>query len=321
VVVVLGLVLPSTARAQLPPLAEAVTQYMPPATVEEAGGVNAQITSYDALVNVPTRLARTTFFIPGLQFHVDSISYANEPPSFTPVRSLIGLDLTLLLAHQLNDTTTLSFRVWPGVAGDLKKLDAGALRVGGLGMLSWAPSERVTLGGGALASYSFGQLLPLPMLYLDWTPRRYLRVEASLPFFASTTFRWSDRLELGALADVSGNEYAIRSAEVRDRYPCVGGRDDATTPVIEGRASPGNCTDHLAYSVVAVGAIARVRLFSSLWLGAFFGHTVFRRYDLKNPDGGRLPGGEVDMPNVPVFRLGFTFRIPSPEAPPASTSR
>jgi hypothetical protein len=152
------------------------------------------------------------------------------------------------------------------------------------------------------------------MAYVDWAPTRLFRVEASLPFFASAIVSFAERIELGVLADVGGNEYSIRKSEIRKRYPCVGGADDPATPADERRAEPASCTDHLAYSVVSAGAAARVRLVSSLWLGAFFGHSLYRRYELKNASGAIVPGGEADLPNEVLFRLGLTFRIPTPEA-------
>jgi len=312
----LGTSLAPDASAQLPPLGEIGAQYLPSSRVPEAGGLGAQVSSYDAALAVPTRLDARTFFIAGLQYHMDSVSYSHEPPGFTPLNALHGLDLTLLLARRLNDRWALAFRVWPGMAGDLERLDSGVLHAGALTMLTWAPQPRFTLGGGVLASYAFGQLLPLPMLYVDWSPRPFFRIEASLPFFASGVFRFANRFELGVLGDVGGNEYAIRKPEIRKVHPCVGGIDDPSTPANEGRADPASCTDHLAYSIIAAGAIARVRLVSSLWLGTFFGRTLFRRYDLKNVGGNSVPGGNVDLPNELIFRLGLIFRIPLPDSEP-----
>ena len=201
------------------------------------------------------------------------------------------------------------------MAGDFAALDLSALHVGALGMVTWSGKEGPTLGGGVVASYAFGQLLPLPLLYVDWSPLDSFRLEGSLPYFASAIVSIADRVELGLLADVGGNEYSIREPRISERYPCVAGVDDPSTPGDESRADPASCTDHLAYSVVAAGAVARVRLFSSVWLGTFFGHTLYRRYELKNADGGTVPGGKADVPNEVAFRLALTFRIPLPEEP------
>jgi hypothetical protein len=298
-------------QAQLPALAEVNAQYVPESSVPNADGLRAQVASYDAAVNVPIALSETTYLIPGAQYHVDSVSYSDAPAGFTELKALHALEFPVLLAHQVAERWTLAFRIWPGVAGDSSRLDSGALRLGGLAMASWAPSRQFTLGAGAMASYAFGELLPLPLVYVEWKASPWFRVEGSLPSFVSARFAVGDRLEFGVQADLSGNEYAVRHAEIAESYPCTsGGRDDPSTPTNEGLADPELCLDHVAYSVIAAGGVARLRVVSSLWLTAFLGHTLFRRYDLKAADGDSVPGGSVDLPNEVLFRAGFVFRIP-----------
>lgn len=308
-----ALSLTGAAQAQLPPLVEVSGQYLPSSEVPGSGGLRAQVASYDAVVNVPMVLGENTFLVPGAQYHVDGISYSNEPPGFTPLELLHSVDLAILFAQRLSPKWTLSLRAWPGAAGDFEAFDSGIWRVGGLAMATWSASESLLLGGGAMASYAFGELLPLPLLYAEWKPSRQFRFEASLPFFAGATFTPFERLELGALADVNGNEYAIRDAQIRERYPCRAGVDDPTTPANEASADPRSCVDHLAYSLIAAGGVARVRLVSSLWFTAFLGRTLFRRYDLKNAAGDSVPGGKVDLLNELAFRAGLVFRIPMPD--------
>jgi hypothetical protein len=305
-----------TGRAQMPPLAEISSQYVPESEVPDSNGVRAQISSYDASLNVPIPLGARTFLIPGAQYHADSVSYSNVSPGFVELSVLHSLDFPVVLAHMLSERWSLAFRVWPGIAGDFHEFDSSVFRLGGLAMANWRPSEHLMLGAGALASYGFGELLPLPLIYADWRPASSFRVEASLPFFATAIARVGDRLEVGLQADVNGNEYAIRQTEIRDRYPCAGNEsDDPSTSADETRSDPDNCIDHLAYSVIAAGGTARVRIVSTLWLTTFFGRTAFRRYELKNPDGGGVSGGKVHLPNEFVFRAGLVFRIPMPGEP------
>jgi hypothetical protein len=280
----------SGVKAQLPPLAEVSAQYLPPSQVPDNGQLRAQISSYDGAFSVPVALSKRTFLVPGAQYHVDSISYHEAPADFIRLDALHSLELPVMLVHVLAQRWALALRLAPGAAGDFDTYDSGALRFGGLLMASWTPNEHLTLGGGALASYAFGELLPLPMLYVDWKPRTWLKLEASLPFNASALFVVAERFELGALADVSGNEYAIRKPNLREHV------------------------DHLAYSLVSAGAIARARVFSSLWFQAFVGHTLFRRYDLKDARGEPVPDGSVELPNALIFRAGFVFRIPTPDS-------
>jgi len=313
---VLALFCSAVAQAQLPALAEATSQYLPSSPVPESEGLKAQVTSYDAAVNVPLTLGESTFLIPGVAYHVDSVSYSAPPPGFTPLNALHAVDVPILLVQRLSEKWSLALRVWPGAASDFGRFDSDALRLGGLALLTWSPHGRLTIGGGPMASYAFGQLLPLPLAYIDWKPEPWFRVEASLPAFASVLFAPSKRWELGFYADVNGNEYSVRKRDIRSTYPCrAAAADDPMTTLNEARADVDSCLDHLAYSVLAAGAVARFRLVSSLWLGGFFGRTLFRRYDLKNGEGGTVPGGQVDLPNELVLRVSLVLRVPLPEEP------
>jgi len=300
----------------MPPLVEVQAQYVPESEVPGAGGLRAQVSSYDAAFNVPLALGEKTFLIAGGQYHAESVSFSRTPDDFIPMNALHSIDLPVLLAYQLSEKWSLAFRVWPGIAGDFRGFDGGMLRIGGLAMGTWVPSRELSLGAGAMVSYGFGELLPLPVVYADWKPEPWFRVEASLPFFASAIFRIGDRFEVGALGDVNGNEYAIKDGDIRDRYPCrAAENDDPATPVNETRSDSANCTDHLAYSSITAGGVARVRLFSTLWATTFLGRTLFRRYEFKNPEGDTIAGGKADLPNEIVFRAGLVFRIPMPGEP------
>jgi hypothetical protein len=309
-----ALLSPSVAYSQLPPIAEGTLQYLPASEVPGSGGLSAQVASYDAALNVPFVLGEKAFLVPGLQYHVDSVSYTDEPAGFTELNAFHSVDVPVLYVHLLPKKWALSLRVWPGVAGDFDAFDSGLFRVGALAMATWAPSDELVLGAGGVASYAFGQLLPLPTVYVDWKPAPWFRVESSLPFFASALFTVNERWEFGLQGDVNGNEYAIRRGDVRNRYPCKAAEaDDPTTGENELLSDPENCLDHLAYSVVAAGIVARFRVVSSFWVAGFFGRTLYRRYDLKNAEGDAIPGGQVELPNELALRVGLVMRIPFPE--------
>ena len=120
-----------------------------------------------------------------------------------------------------------------------------------------------------------------------------------------------DRVEIGARAEVAGNAYAVRDSRIRSAWPCAAGIDDqvANEPV-EIPAEPAECFDHMAYSVASAGAVVGVRLFSSVWLNAFVGHSFYRRFEQMNEFDERITGGVQDLPNTLLIRAGLTFRIP-----------
>jgi Domain of unknown function (DUF6268) len=285
-------------------------QYLPGVELEEPRPVEAQVASYEGTLNVPLVLGERTFLIPGASYHADAASYQRTPPGFAQLRAFHSLELSLLLVQLLPRDWSLSLRLAPGLAADLPRLEEDQLRLSGLALATHAFSERLVAGGGVLASYSFGTLLPLPAAYLEWRPLPALKVETFLPAFVDVRYSFGQRVELGLRADVAGNAYAVRDERIRGAWPCAGGADDPATPADEGLAQPEQCFDHMAYSVGVVGVVAGLRLFSSVWWTVLAGHTVFRRFDQRNAADERVSGGLQDLPDALFVRTGLTWRIP-----------
>ena len=68
--------------------------------------------------------------------------------------------------------------------------------------------------------------------------------------------------------------------------------------------------DHISLAVVAAGAVARVRLYSTLWLSATAGRTLWRRFEQKDADNRLLAGGREDLRSEFLFRGGMVWRLP-----------
>lgn len=311
--VLLGLCLgswPAAASAQFPDLLEVSAQYLPGVALAEPRPARAQVASYEATLNVPIVLGEHTFLIPGASYHSDAVSYRRTPPGFTPLRAFHSVELPLLFVQLLPRDWSLSLRVAPGLAADVPRLEVEQLRVSALGLATHAFSEHLVAGGGALASYAYGTLLPLPAAYLEWRPIDSLKVEAFLPAFIDVRYGFAGRVELGVRADVAGNAYSVRDQRIRGAWPCAARSEDPATPASEAQAQPDQCFDHIAYSVGVLGIVAGVRLFSSVWWTALAGHTVFRRFDQRNARDERISGGLQAMPDALFLRTSLTWRIP-----------
>lgn len=287
--------LATAARAQLPPLLEVSGQYLPASSIASVPGLRAQVASYDASVSVPIPVGELAYLLPGATYHTESVSYEHAPAGFAEVRQLQAADVSLLYTRAVAERWWVSVRGSVGLAGDFEAIDSGVLRYGGFAMATHTFGEHLVLGAGALVTHAFGELNPLPMAYLDWRPRPWLRVEANLPVMAEAKLILGDRVELGAVADASGNEYAIRAARIRRDPRC---------------AAAGGCMDHLALAEIDAGGVARVRLFSTLWLSATAGRNLWRRFEQKDAHNAVLAGGREDLPCEFFFRAGLTWRLP-----------
>lgn len=297
------------AQAQFPDLLDANAQYLPGVALSDPRPARAQVASYEGTLNVPIVLGDHTFLIPGVSYHSEAVSYTRTPAGFTELRAFHSLELAVLFVQLLPHDWSLSARVAPGLAADSPDLETDQLRLSALALATRTFSDRLVLGAGGLASYSFGTLLPLPALYAEWKPLDGLRIETFLPAFIDARYTFRERLELGLRADVAGNAYAVRDERIRSAWPCAAqpglGSDPRAQP-----ADPAQCFDHIAYSVGVVGLVAGVRLFGSVWWTAMAGHSVFRRFDQRNAADERVSGGLQAMPDAPFVRSGLTWRIP-----------
>ncbi len=295
-------------------------QYAPGVALEDPRPLEAQVASYDASLNAPIPLAEQTFLVVGSAYHVESVSFANAPPGFVPLRAFHSVELSALLVQLLPRDWALSVRVAPGMGGDFAAVDEEMVRLSAVALATHAFTDDFVLGGGGLVSYSFGSFLPLPALYVDWqawsvgpadAPIATFRIEAFVPAFASLKHTLFDRVELGMRVEVFGNEYAVRDERIADAWPCVASAADvAGTAANEAVAQPAECLDHVAYSTGIVGAVAGVRLFETVWLSALAGGSVFRRFEMLNADDEGITGGAQMVPNTFLFRGGLTWRLP-----------
>jgi hypothetical protein len=299
------------AWAQLPDLVDLSAQYMPSVELDEPKPLAAQVSSYDASVNVPLELGPRSFLIPGFAYHLESVSFSNIPAGFAELRSFHALELAFLYVQPLAEQWSLSFRFAPGLAGDFRDLDSGMLRVSALALATHTFSEQLLLGGGALADFSFGTLLPLPAAYLEWKPFQHFQLEAFLPAFVSVQYTLWERLELGARVRVAGNSYAVRDERIRGAWPCrAEPSDDPTTAFDESRADARQCMDHIAYSVGTVAPFMALRVVESLWWNIQAGHSIFRRFEQRSAADERIRGGLDDLPNTAFVQSGLTWRLP-----------
>lgn len=300
---------PSAAVAQMPNLLEVSGQYMPSTQIPDQAPLTAQVASYDLAFNVPIRIRERAYLVPGLAYHVDSVSFRNRPEGFQSPRAFHSVEIPIMYIQLLPRDWSLAFRIAPGLAGDFYAIDSGLLRINGLILASHVFSDRFVFGFGGLAGYNFGEFLPLPAIYMDWRPVPKFRFETFLPAFVTAKYLPTNRLEIGVRGEFSGNQYGVRFPGIRDRWPCAGeGSDQPGTPANETLADPSQCLDNLAYSVGSAGLTFGVRMFKTVWLEAYGAYAFYRRFQPQNASGDSI--GIDSFPREFFFRLGITWRLP-----------
>lgn len=201
-----------------------------------------------------------------------------------------------LTVHGISSSQTLRYPINPrwavlgivgvGLASDFRDVDVSHVRLSGgvVGQRRYHP--RLALGAGIAASYSFGQLLPVPVLYADWRASDRLRVRAFLPSRFRVSYRVAPRLVVSAGAEVEGNRFSIQ-------------RDDLSQDLD---------VESLAVSRGSVQLRASVRIAGPLWAAAYLGHTVFRRLQVHDGD---VEVADLSAEQSPVLGISLEL-IPPP---------
>lgn len=309
---VLGVLLPAGAEAQLTDLAELSGTHHSGSRLGDAAPSETQLSSYDLSLKLPLPVAARSYLIPGASYHVDSVQRGGMSRQVGPLRSFHAVDASLLYVQFLPEEWTLVVRLTAGLAGDFATVDRGLVRWSLMALGTKALSERTTVGGGMLALWSFGTLLPLPAVYLDWRPSPRWQLEVFVPAFANLTYTHAERFEVGARVEVSGQSYAVRDERVAQDWRCSAAQqDDPTTLMVdESRPLPGQCVDHITYTLGVAGLHLGVRLFSSVWLTALVGGSFHRRLEARNEHDRAIAGGTESLPGSFVFRAALTWRLP-----------
>ncbi|MEM7604503.1 MAG: DUF6268 family outer membrane beta-barrel protein [Myxococcota bacterium] len=298
-------------KAQAPDFAEVSMRSLASTVPQGAGG--EQTTAYDVAVNVPVPLAERSLFFPGIAYHVDAVSFQDAEGDFDETTPLHALDATLLFLQLLPRNWSLSLRGSVGLGGDGLRFTRGAYRFNALALASHGFGDTFVLGGGALATYRFGQFLVLPALFLQWDPLAQLGFEMFVPAYARAVYRPHSRVEIAARFDFGGNSYAIRRVPLRDQFPCTGNvQDNPVTDIDERVPRPDECLNSVAYTTGTIGVSIAVRLFSTVWLNIAGGYSVFRMLVRTNSEGHDF-GPNHTFPNTGFVQVGLTWRLPTEE--------
>jgi hypothetical protein len=107
--------------------------------------LEVQVASYDGALNAPIVLNDTTFLIPGLGYHVDSVSFQVTPAEFIELGAFHSAELAVLGVKLLPKNWALSVRLAAGLAGDFAAIDLKMLRFGAVAMATKAFGDRLVL--------------------------------------------------------------------------------------------------------------------------------------------------------------------------------
>jgi len=283
-VFVFALMLPCITHAQ-----DAIsvgTEYTLPVTVGDvernSGDPSVSLVTVFANLIYPFRFESTnTMLLVGIDYRGTVPLVDNADAEIVDPFHEFGPRLGII--QSFGESWSLIAQVAPQLATNFKDVDGDHLRFTGLLILSYRFGPRFTLAGGVIASYVFGNLIPLPSIQIDWRITDTLRLNALLPSRLRLGWRVARWIELGFKTQLEGNRYIVQS----DLVPIA---------------------RQLVYTQANVSAFVDVLLYDPLWLSLWGGYTLFRNFDLQDNESNSI--GDVDIDNAPIVGLSLVLRPP-----------
>ncbi len=135
-------------------------------------------------------------------------SYKSFPDGDPAINDIHDVNYTLTLQHDLSQRWTMLTMVTPGLASDFEAdLSSDDFTFEVAAILVRRFSEQFSFGFGAAYSTQFGEPIPLPVLAFDWNNGTNLSWNTILPVSSELWYQSSERLQLGLVLGVDGNNY------------------------------------------------------------------------------------------------------------------
>jgi hypothetical protein len=255
--------------------------------------LRAQVNAGAFDLSVPIPAGEHTYLVPGVSYRLEAPRFVDAADDVPPIPLLHEVSVSFAVSQRFGERWTLLAKADVGLAGDLAAVDAGVVRAGGVVLGAYRASETFEVGFGGGVTWAFGQILPVPILKLDWEPLEGLKLEALLPAYLVFEGRPIDRLRAGVRAEIVGNEYAVRTPEAQTFAACEGGER--------------GCLDHVAYTDADVGGFVGVRLTGGLWLELHAGASVWRRFEMLDVDDEPIVNGDQRLQPAGFGRLRLAW--------------
>lgn len=245
-----------------------------PVTEAEVGVVRVTLGPLFAIGDRPTLL------VPSLSGTLVDISASpSDPAGDEPIDRLYDLDLRLTVVRFLSPRWVLAVTASPGIASDFEDIDGSHLTFQGSAVVTKVVRPTLSWSVGAAVTNAFGEILPVPILGLQWQGPSY-RADVLAPDRGEFVFTPGDVIEIGVSADVDGNIYTL-------------GRDDELKHAV------------VRYSVINIGPLVNVKLATWARLSLAGGASLNRRLEIEDEAGDRIQ--DVELENGAYLRAGLSL--------------
>lgn len=215
-----------------------------------------QLNVFRASAGVPIPVAKRTQLLAGAAYELIDVR-----PSDAESFQLHAPKATVGVIHGFNETWGMMAFSDAGVASDFSDdLGSNDLLLSLTVIGTYAISDSIKLGAGAVYDRRTGQLAPLPALLLDWRLSERLRIRGFAPGYVKADYHALKWLDLGVRATFEGNRFHL-------------GQDRSGMENLE-----------LAYSNLTVGPKLTFNFSDWTHLDVYAAGAVYRRYELFQND-------------------------------------
>jgi eukaryotic-like serine/threonine-protein kinase len=195
----------TTSQAQVvDSLASTSVEYYPASRNGEIPG-ETQLNVFRASAGVPIPVAKRTQLVAGAAYEMIDVR-----PSGGESFQLHAPKATVGVMHGFNDTWGMMAFTDAGAASDFSDdLGSNDLLLSLTLIGTYALSDSIKLGAGAVYDRRTGKLAPLPALLLDWRVSERVRVRGFAPTYVKADYHALEWLDLGLRATFEGNRFHL----------------------------------------------------------------------------------------------------------------
>jgi hypothetical protein len=236
-------------------LVQSSVEYYPPSRNGDLPG-NTQLNVFRASAGVPIPVAKRTQLVAGAAYEMIDVR-----PSNAETFQLHAPKATVGVIQGFNETWGAMAFADAGVASDFSdELGSNDLLLSLTLIGTYAISDSIKLGAGAIYDRRTGGLAPLPAVLLDWRLSERVRIRGFAPAYVKADYHALDWLDLGLRATFEGNRFHL-------------GLTRLDMENVE-----------LAYSNLTVGPKVTVNFSEWTHLDLYAAGAVYRRYELFQND-------------------------------------
>ncbi len=246
--------------------------------------------TYRANAGFPFALTPKTFIIPSVGYQLVHAHNTGEQSGSTDLHNItVGHTLARSFSDRWFGILMVNFGVASNLAGPLTGAD---LYVSGNVIAMYKIGSAFSIGAGVAYDRRTGSITPVPLGALYWEPVRNFAVRGVIPSSAYVTWRPATLVTLELMSALDGQRFHLSDRSWGDRDASV------------------------AYSLVKVGAGARVHFGKLAHLELLGGAVVARRFELfvddRSDAGGTIPPAPFFGVNLWLGTSGWQSDLPRP---------